>query len=1095
MNRCWNSSIKIKLLALALGLLAGFGIWNTVSRGGQIAEAGNISVGTSSAPALQGRPAIDYLKQRGLYGRVRASVEASRYEIGWRERTGLAGLKKAYQAVNPAQNLRAYFSPQGVRITPREANARPSWQFGMKLRGAGYGERLSEVIAGPMIADGNRIEIKQSAIRNPQSAITEWYVNKSEGIEQGFTLSERPGETFGGEPLRLAMELSGDLKASLADDGQAVSLSSRRGKEALRYDHLTAYDALGRILPSRMEVREREVSLLVEDAHAVYPVTIDPLFTQIKKLTASDGVQDDNLGFAVSVDGDTAIIGAYGDDGFQGSAYIFQRNNGGADNWGQVKKIIASDPAAGEEFGRAVAISGDTIVVGADGDNNFAGAAYIFQRNNGGAGNWGEVKKIIASDNSGPDLFGISVTISGDTVVVGASNKDGARGQAYVYQRNLGGADNWGEVRKLLATDGEANDNFGISVAVSGSTVVAGAYGDDSGKGSAWIFQKDNGGADNWGWVKKLSVSGGSAFESFGISVAVSNDTVAVGESGANINRGAAYIFQKNNGGPDNWGLVKKLLASDGAANDYLGISVAVSGDTVVTGAYGDSDQGPESGSAYVFERNQGGADNWGQTNKLTASDGHQFYNFGYSVAVSGAVITIGAPGDATRKGSAYIFASQQINSPPTISAAGANRTEGSSAVFSAIANVSDLDQGPSTLAVTVNGSSSATVNNVTVNNISVNGAGSVTASIVADCGASDASFTLTVTDSQNATASATLIVSVSPNPAPTLGAYPSTGPVALGSNLTVTPNAAPGDNGSVVSLTASAPGFGGTFSGNPGTGEVSITNASPSGTYTVTAKATDNCGAITTMAFTLIVNTAPAITSTATSRQQGAAASVSQIATVSDPNQAADTLTVKVNGSPSATVNGVTVKSINVDSSGKVTASVAASCSATNATFALTAGDSLGATGGASLVVNVTAGNAPVITLRSPITFWLPLHNYRTLTVSDMVYSASDDCDGRLTSSVVIEKVTSDEPDNISGDPSDGLTVKDIVIASDCKSVRLRAERDWDKDGRVYKVTLRVKDSSGNITRAVFKVTVPIFFEYPAVDSGVAFTVNSNCQ
>lgn len=122
---------------------------------------------------------------------------------------------------------------------------------------------------------------------------------------------------------------------------------------------------------------------------------------------------------------------------------------------------------------------------------------------------------------------------------------------------------------------------------------MAGAYGDDSGKGSAWIFQKDNGGADNWGWVKKLSVSGGSAFESFGISVAVSNDTVAVGESGANINRGAAYIFQKNNGGPDNWGLVKKLLASDGAANDYLGISVAVSGDTVVTGAYGDSDQGP----------------------------------------------------------------------------------------------------------------------------------------------------------------------------------------------------------------------------------------------------------------------------------------------------------------------------------------------------------------------------------------------------------------------------------------------------------------------------------------------------------------------
>jgi hypothetical protein len=160
------------------------------------------------------------------------------------------------------------------------------------------------------------------------------------------------------------------------------------------------------------------------------------------------------------------------------------------------------------------------------------------------------------------------------------------------------------------------------------------------------------------------------------------------------------------------------------------------------------------------------------------------------------------------------------------------------------------------------------------------------------------------------------------------------------------------------------------------------------------------------------------------------------------------------------------------------------------------------------SLTVKIDK-TAPVITLKPSATFLLPNHAYRALTVADMVASASDGQDGDLISSVVIEKVTSDEPDNA---PSltDGVTTNDIDIAAECKSVKLRAERDLLKDGRVYSVTLRARDSAGNTTRAVFKVTVPVIpicgagsdrtgslldlFCRPVVDSGVAFTVNGDC-
>ena len=331
----------------------------------------------------------------------------------------------------------------------------------------------------------------------------------------------------------------------------------------------------------------------------------------------------------------------------------------------EVKKLLASDAGAGDLFGWSVAVSGDTAVVGAHQEGSEAGAAYVFQRDQGGAGNWGEVKKLLASDTQSNDQFGWSVAVSGDTAVVGAHHEDAGgtdAGAAYVFRRGLGGADNWGEVKKLTASDAQAGDQFGDSVAVSADTIHVGAIGEDAGgsnAGAAYVFRREEGGADNWGEVKKLTASDAQLGDSFGSSVAVSGDTAVVGAFTEDSQAGATYVFGRNQGGADNWGEVKKLTASDAQAGDQFGISVAISGDTAVVGAYLEDAGGSNAGAAYVFQRDQGGAGNWGEVTKLLASDAEADDRFGQSVAVSGDTAVAGArleDAGGSNAGAAYVF-------------------------------------------------------------------------------------------------------------------------------------------------------------------------------------------------------------------------------------------------------------------------------------------------------------------------------------------------------------------------------------------------------------------------------------------------------
>ncbi len=438
--------------------------------------------------------------------------------------------------------------------------------------------------------------------------------------------------------------------------------------------------------------------LIVIGTFLVVTQTYAQDWDEIIKLTASDRAQGANFGYAVSISGDYAIVGApkdptdaSGGNALQeaGAAYIF-RNNGGT--WSQVQKIVASDRADYDYFGWAVSISGDYAVVGAyfesqdeNGANtvNSAGSAYIFE-NNGGT--WNQVQKIVASDREATDYFGYAVAISGDHIVVGAYSEDHdvagntqmpSSGSAYIFRNNAG---TWAEVQKIVASDRGPGDYFGYAVAISDDYVIVGAQReseDVSGgntlqfSGSAYVFKNNSG---TWAEIKKLVANDREFDANFGASVAISGDNAIVGAfkeskdasgGSAITGAGAAYIFSNNS---DAWTQTQKLVAGDRSGGDYFGRAVSISDDYVIVGAYLETEnaQGQDSlgsaGSAYIYKNNGG---TWSQTSKIVASDRGEGDNFGFAVAISPDYVIAGAYRETedasgsntiTGAGSIYIF-------------------------------------------------------------------------------------------------------------------------------------------------------------------------------------------------------------------------------------------------------------------------------------------------------------------------------------------------------------------------------------------------------------------------------------------------------
>ncbi len=433
------------------------------------------------------------------------------------------------------------------------------------------------------------------------------------------------------------------------------------------------------------------------------------LINREQKVLDSTGAAAQLFGSDVAVDGDTAVITSLD------AALVFERDASG--HWLQQTTLTASNQLVGDQFGHAVAISGDTIIVGAHLADTVStigsGAAYIFVRD--AAGNWAEQAILSASDAWGGDSFGWDVSISGDTTAISAPQNDAMgsdSGAVYIFTRN---ATVWSQQAKLLAADGLAYDSFGSSLSIEADSVVIGASLDDDmgiDSGSAYIFTRN---AALWSQQTKLLASNGVSFDMFAASVSISGDSVVIGSHGhdnGGSNRGAAYVYKRDAAG--NWSEQAMLSAADMASWDSFGTSVSISGDTIVAGAPGENNAGGnDAGSAYLFMRDASGL--WLQQHKLIASDAALEDSFGSSVALSGNTILLASALDddlAANSGSAYFFG---LDMPPVIGADSLIAVENGSVTFTAaslLGNDSDPDGNPVALLFVGQPANGAVVNN-----------------------------------------------------------------------------------------------------------------------------------------------------------------------------------------------------------------------------------------------------------------------------------------------------------------------------------------------------------------------------------------------
>ncbi len=410
---------------------------------------------------------------------------------------------------------------------------------------------------------------------------------------------------------------------------------------------------------------------LVISASAQAVTTVE---TELQKLLANDGASGDRFGNSVALDGNVALVGTPLDDdngSGSGSAYVFRWDGS---SWVQEAKLTPSDGAPLDLFGNSVAIDGDTAVVGASGDDDNgsgSGSAYVFRWD---GSSWVQEAKLTPDDGAAFDQFGRSSALSGNSILVGAfeDNDNGPiSGSAYVFRWN---GSSWVQEAKLTPDDGAAFDQFGFSVAMDGDTALIGAHEDDDNgarSGSAYVFHWNG---SSWIQEAKLTPNDGTTWDRFGWSLALDAGSALIGAFDDDDNgnsSGSAYVFRWDGSA---WAQEAKLLPSDGAAQDLFGFSVALYGDNAAIGAYGDADNGSASGSAYVFTRS---GSNWSESVKLQASDGSAMDRLGYyhrGVDISGTNVIAGASfedAQGSDAGAAYIFGltNIQTNTPPVANA------------------------------------------------------------------------------------------------------------------------------------------------------------------------------------------------------------------------------------------------------------------------------------------------------------------------------------------------------------------------------------------------------------------------------------------
>jgi len=377
------------------------------------------------------------------------------------------------------------------------------------------------------------------------------------------------------------------------------------------------------------------------------------------ELTALVGVANSSFGQSVAVSGSTVVIGAPGDDQTPGEAYVFTYTESG---WAQAAVLTPSDCAEQDFFGQSVAIFGNTIVVGAPehnvGSNLQQGAAYVFVEPLAGWGNMTETAELTSDDGQAYDRLGWSVAMNDATVVATAPDASVETGAAYVFAKPATGwATTSQYTAKLTASDGAAYAVFGWSASLNGKTLVVGAYDANGGHGSAYVFLQPSGGWSNGTQTAELTASDGASYDFFGWSVAVSDKTIGVGANQFDLPApGKAYVFQQPANGWADMTQTAELTPSDGVAFEDFGASISLFGPVVAVGATHGSSC---CGAAYVFLEPSGGWRNGSQTEKVVASNGSSNNLFGESVSIEGKVMLVGAPGESVGSiyaGAAYAY-------------------------------------------------------------------------------------------------------------------------------------------------------------------------------------------------------------------------------------------------------------------------------------------------------------------------------------------------------------------------------------------------------------------------------------------------------
>jgi hypothetical protein len=597
-------------------------------------------------------------------------------------------------AYNPRQSLRLRFTREAARfesLRNRRAMHAADEPAPLQLRTLAIlrGTQGENVESVQPTAEGARIEYRRSGG-------TEWYVNTALGLEHGYTLTEAPASTDSTtkKPVRIAVAVSGMGVDAQSNGG--LRFSDGQGRK-LSYGKLVVNDAQGHVLPSQFVVTAADrFEIAFDDTAAHYPVTVDPLLINDEQTIPAPGdkpdTQPQQVGASVAIASGTLLVGAPLALGY-GAVYVYA---GSGSKWTLQQRLIASDASEEQQFGISVALSGDTALIGAPSTDSYVereGAAYVFVRSGTSWTQQAEFKSGVALDEY---HFGGNVALSGDTALVSAGGDDFSYASVYVrsgtswtQQASLQGADQKSAEGPVAISgdtalvSGNPNDGFGCAskvyvfvrsgtqwteqasldphsgclyaggLIVSVDTAVVGTVsGDSSHEGTAYVFQRSG---TSWAQQAQLIATDNVAQSSFGRSVALFGDIVVVGaplaDVGANVDQGAAYVFQRAGTA---WTQQAKLVAADGAAGDQFGSSAALDGAYAVVGApLDDAKKVADIGSAYVFKVSSG---TWSQKTRLSDSDGAYDDGFGSAVALSGDTALIGVSQDYAAGGAAYVF-------------------------------------------------------------------------------------------------------------------------------------------------------------------------------------------------------------------------------------------------------------------------------------------------------------------------------------------------------------------------------------------------------------------------------------------------------